>query len=248
MSKNGSWNQVGGQGRLFGWKKRSRSKSPAKGSKMAKYVTKASLPKQVMTIVNQRAELKHFFHEFKSQTADNTGTVYHLSQFDDGTLDKERVGENVMICGVDVSGFFNCDEANETVIARLIVFRANEAVASTPSPGSILTTIGDVRTPVSLYQVDNIDIGVGGYKNRGKPAYTIFYDKIIPVGDEGGNETKKVFNVRVRLRTPLPCQFIGNEDTDEGPGQWYMMWCSSNTSPATTCQLNADARIYYTDV
>lgn len=200
-----------------------------------------------MEAVNKRAETKHKFHEFKSATADSTGTVYHLSSIDDGVNDLERVGENIMVTGVEVSGYFNSDETNESVLARLIVFRAKEAVPSTPSPGLVLTTIGDVRTPVSLYNIDNINIGVPG-SNRGEPAYQIFYDKVFAIGDEGGAVTKKPFRVNIKLRKPMPCNFIGNEDTDEGPGQWYMMWVSTIAAPTTTCQLNADARIYYTDV
>jgi len=239
---------VGGYGRAHGWgakRFRSGSKSPAR--KVSKYVTKRQLPALVMEAVNKKAETKHKFHEFKSATADNTGTVYHLSSIDDGVNDLERVGENIMVTGVDISGYFNNDETNETSLCRLIVFRAREAVPSTPSPSLILATIGDTRTPVSLYNIDNIHIGVPG-SNRAEPAYTIFYDKVFAVGDEGGNVTKKPFRVSIRLKRPLPCNFIGNEDTDEGPGQWYMMWVSNVTAPSTTVQLNADARIYYTDV
>lgn len=244
-TKIGTEMSVGGRGRLFGWKRRRMgSKSPGRKSK---YVTKRELPSLVMPIVNKRAELKHIFHEFKSATCDSTCAVYHLTNLDDGVNGSERVGENIMVAGIDMSGFFNSDEGTEATVARLIIFRANEAVPSTPAPSSILTTIGDNRTPVSLYNVDNHRIGIPG-SNRASPAYTVYYDNILVLEDENSAASKKLFNVKIRLPKPLPCQFIGAEDTDEGPGQWYALYCSNVSAPSTTVQMNADARLYYTDV
>lgn len=242
---------VGGSGRGWGWKgKRGRSKSPGKwrSSKMyTKYVTKAQLAKKVMAIVNKKAETKHHFHEFKSSTADQACTVYHMTSINDGVQAGERIAENIMVTGIDVGGYFNSDEGTEAVLARLIVFRANESLSATPSAASVLATVNDARAPVSLYAVDNVDIGPGG-SNRTKSIFSIYYDKTFAIADENGGFSKIPFRVNIRLPTPLPCNFVGETSGDEGAGQWYMLWCSTIASGTTTCQLNADARVYYTDV
>jgi len=243
-----SYGKFGGGGRNWSWggKKRSRSKSKSPGRK-SQYVTKRQLPAMVMKTVNKKAEMHHFFHEFKSAVADYDGDVYHLSNIPDGVLDKERLGENVMVAGIEMSGFFNNDDTDEAVVARVIIFRANEAVSSTPTPAQVLATVGDIRAPVSLYNVDNTRIGQPG-SNRATPAFSIFYDQVIAIGDQGSTISKVPFKANIKLSKPLPAQWIGAAATDTGPGQWYLLYLSSAASAVTSCQMNADARIYWTDV
>lgn len=244
-----SYGQSGGHGRQWKWNGNKRSRSGSKSPRRSRspYVTKRQLPSMVMKTVNKRAEMHHFFHEFKSSVADYDGDVYHLSNIPDGVLDKERVGENVMVAGVELSGYFNNDDTDEAVVVRVIIFRANEALSATPSPNQVLATTADVRAPVSLYNVDNTRIGQPG-SNRAMPAFSIYYDKIIAIGDQGSTISKVPFKANIKLDKPLPCQFIGAAATDIGPGQWYLLYLSSAATAVTTCQMNADARIYFTDV
>jgi len=100
---------------------------------------------------------------------------------------------------------------------------------------------------VSLYNVDNTRIGQPG-SNRAAPAFSIFYDQVIAIGDQGSTISKVPFKVNIKLSKPLPAQWIGAASTDTGPGQWYLLYLSSAASAVTTCQMNADARIYFTDV
>jgi len=244
--------RTGGNGRAWPWtyKRRGRfsTKSPARKKKsMSQFVTKRQLPSMVMKTVNKKAEIKHFFHEFKSAVADQDGDVYHLSNISEAVGTDDRIAKNIMVTGIEVGGFFNNDEANESALARLIIFRANEALSTTPSPNQILTTLGDIRAPVSLYNVDNTMLGPPG-SNRAMPAFTIYYDNWVSIGDEGGSVTKQIVKANLKFDKPLPCQYIGAAGTDEGPGQWYMLYCSSIAAGTTTCQWNADVRIYYTDV
>jgi len=148
---------------------------------------------------------------------------------------------------VDLGGRRNIKKNTEAVLARLIVFRANESLSATPSAASVLATVNDARAPVSLYTVDNVDIGIPG-SNRAPSIYTIWYDKTFAIADENGGFSKIPFRVSIRPPSPLPCNYVGTTSGDEGAGQWYMLWCSTIASGTTTCQLNADARVYYTDV
>lgn len=246
-------NSAGGSGYGNGWKwgaKRARSKSPARGkskSPSRNYVTKRQLSSLVPKIMNKKAEGKHLHHTFASAVADQTGTLYHVTAVDDGVLPLERVGNNIMVTGLEFGGYFNNDETAESVLCRFMVFRANEAVPSTPAPNLILATgsVGTTRIPTCLYNPLNMPTGPAG-SNNGKPAYTVFYDKTFGMSDEGSSVTKVPFRVNIKLAKPMPCNFVGTEDTDEGVGQWYILYCSSNAT--TTVQLNGDFRVYYTDV
>lgn len=240
---------MGGSGPQWRFNKRARSKSPRRprSKSPSKWVTRKELPAVIMRTVNKKAETKHFFHEFKSVVADEVGAVYHLTKIDDGVLKDERVGAQVMITGVDMGAFFNSDHTAESSLCRVIIFRANESLTSTPTPSEILTTVGDQRIPVSLYNVNNTAIGYNG-GNRTKPRFTVYFDKLVGMSDEGSSLTKVPLKANIRLPTPLPCEFTGPEDTDEAAGQWYMLYCSSQPTGNVTVQLNADVRIYYTDV
>jgi len=245
-------NSAGGSGYGSGWKwstKRGRSKSPARGkskSPSRQYVTKRQLSSLVPKIMNKKAEGKHIHHTFASATADQNGTVYHLTKIDDGVLPEERVGNNIMVTGFEFGGYFNNDETAESVLCRFMVFRANEGLTATPAVNQILATgsVGTTRVPTCLYNPLNLPTGPAG-SNNGKPAYTVYYDKTFGMSDEGSSVTKVPFRVNIKLPRPLPCNFTGIEDTDEGPGQWYCLYCSSNAT--TTVQLNGDFRVYYTD-
>lgn len=244
-------NAAGGYGSGWKWSaKRGRSKSPARGrskSPVRQYVTKRQLPSLVMKAVNKKAETKHLHHTFASAVADQTGTVYHVTAVPDGILPQERIGDNIMVTGLEFGGYFNNDETAESVLCRFIVFRCNEAVPSAPAPNLLLapTSVGTTRIPVCLYNPLNVAIAAAG-SNNSKPAYTIFYDKTFGMSDEGSSVTKVPFRVNIKLPRPLPTNFIGATPTDEGVGQWYILYCSSNGT--ATVQLNGDFRVYYTDV
>jgi len=234
----GSWTQK----RRSMW----RSKSPWRRRSMARYVTKTALPKQVMEIVNSRAEVKHKFHEFKSAVADNSCTVYQLSNISDGVSIQERVGENIMCTGVDVWGFWNNDDTDENVVCRFLVFRYNSQHIATPTAAEVLSTVGDNRTPNSLYFIDNVLPGRPG-ANKPQSPITILHDETVVVGDQGSGMSKQAFRATKRWK-PFPINFQNIASSDEGPGQVYLLYCSNVSSPATYVQFNADARLYYTDV
>lgn len=241
--------ELGGKGSWFGWKgreKRSRSKSPGKGKSVSRYITRRELPRVIMRAINKRAENKHWVHEFASALADENGAVYHLSNIDDGVGSTERVGRNIMVTGFDLAGFFNSDHTAESVLCRIMIVRCNERITSTPAITDVLRSSATVRTPTQLYNVDNVQVGVPG-ANNSLAKFSIYYDKLVGMSDEGSSLTKVPFKTAIRLPTPMPCEYTGPEDTDEGAGQWYLIYCSSQPTGNTTCQLNADCRIYYTD-
>lgn len=234
---------------LWGAKRKTmwRSKSPSKKRSMTKYVTKAGLTKKVMEIVNSNAEVKHKFHEFKSAVADNACTVYQLSNISDGATIQERIGEQVMCTGCDIWGFWNNDDPDENVVARFIIFRYNSQHIATPTAAEVLATVGDNRTPNSLYFVDNV---LPGPKTANRPALapiTILHDETVVVGDQGSGMSKQAFRATKRWK-PFPIQWQNIASSDEGPGQVYLLYCSNVSSGTTSVQFNADARIYFTDV
>lgn len=241
---------AGGSGYGNGWKwgaKRGRSKSPSwrKKSPSRQYVTKRQLTRLVPKIVNKNAEQKHIHHTFASVVADQNGAVYHISKLDDGVLQEERVGLGAMITGFDFGGYFNNDETNESVLCRFIVFRCNEALTATPAVSDVLNSVsvGTTRVSTCLYNIFNIPPKGA---NSGPAKFTVFYDKTFGMSDEGSSVTKIPFRVNIKLAKPLACMFTGIEDTDEGPGQWYLLYTSTNAT--TTVQMNGDARLYFTDV
>lgn len=243
-------NSAGGSGYGNGWKwgrKRGRSKSPGRAKSPSKYVTKAQFKSMVTKVMNKNAEGKHIHHTFASASADQNGTVYHLTKVDDGILPEERIGNNIMVTGVEFGGYFNNDETAESVLCRFMIFRCNEGLTATPAPSDILATgsVGTTRAPTCLYNPLNLATGPAG-SNNAKPAFTVFYDKTFGMSDEGSSVTKVPFRVNIKLPRPLPTNFAGPEDTDEGVGQWYLLYNSSNAT--TTVQLNGDFRVYYSDV
>lgn len=225
---------------------RTRSKSAGRRKTMSRYVTKQALPKQVMNIVNQKAEIKHKGHEYKSLAADSDGDIVHVSDVSDGAAVTERIGENIMIAGYDLWGFWNNDDATETAIARIIIFRYNHQHITTPSVSEVLAITADNRAPNSLYNSDYTGVGSVGSNNQ-DPAITILHDETVAVGPQGVTTSKVPFRITKRWK-PWKCKYGSVASTDEGPGQLYVLYNSNVTGPATTLQLNAVGRVYYTDV
>jgi len=103
--------------------------------------------------------------------------------------------------------------------------------------------VGTTRVSTCLYNIFNIPPKGA---NSGPAKFTVYYDKTFGMSDEGSSVTKIPFRINIKLAKPLACMFTGIEDTDEGPGQWYLLYTSTNAT--TTVQLNGDARLYFTDV
>lgn len=225
---------------------RTRSKSAGRRKTTSRYVLKSSLPKQVMNIVNQKAEIKHKGHEYKSLAADSDGDIVHVSDISDGAAVTERIGENIMVAGYDLWGFWNNDDTTETAVCRIILFRYNHQHITTPPVSEVLAITADNRAPNSLYNTDYTGVGSKG-SNNNVPAITILHDETVCVGPQGVGSSKAAFRITKRWK-PWICKYGSVASTDEGPGQLYVLYNSNVTAPATTCQLNAVGRVYFTDV
>lgn len=195
--------------------------------------TAADMLRPQELVVFREPELKHFDASSGAYVNNPyTGAVYSLSAITQGVAGNQRVGDSLVVRGIElrIGSYAN----GASTMTRFVLFAWNVSTAlAAPAPGNVLQNVGSAASITSPYNIDSTEQGL----------LNILADFVVVSTSTGGPGA--AFR-DVIVKKSLPMDFDNGSNTSSGSIRLLVI--SDAALAANAANVYYQSRLVFTDV
>lgn len=161
---------------------------------------------------------------------DYNGTIVPLTAIAGGTLNYQRVGDNIRLSNLNLRYGAIMDPLTIHTNLRILVFRDNMNLGTIPAVTDVLQVAGSSIAPLShLYD-----------RAFNEKRFTVLYDKMHQMSNTGTNGFAASRNIKLNSIV----NYMGPLSTDEGKGQIFLLFVTNMLANLPLTSLRARLSYY----